>query len=65
MYNNKQELTMTKEVKITIYAEVPENATNEHIQDFVDVELCGFGSIHPDNPCIDNVEFLANKWEED
>lgn len=56
---------MTKEVKITIYAEVPENATNEHIQDFVDVELCGFGSIHPDNPCIDNVEFLANKWEED
>jgi hypothetical protein len=54
---------MTKEIEVTLYIEVPEEATDKDITDWVDVQLCGYNCMEKDNPCIDNAEVVHNKWK--
>ncbi len=55
---------MPREIKITLFAEVPDDASDQDITDWVDVEFQGCNSMKTDNPCIGS-EVFDNKWEWD
>jgi hypothetical protein len=55
---------MTKDITVTLSVEVPDNATEQDITEWVNVELSSFGEMKQGNPCIDNAEVVANQWEQ-
>lgn len=56
---------MKREIAITVIVEVPIDATNKDITDFVDVEYGQCNSMKMDNPCRgDNAEVIHATWED-
>ncbi|EHW3746247.1 hypothetical protein K1929_003862 [Salmonella enterica subsp. enterica serovar Pomona] len=52
-----------KTIIVTVEIEVPDEATQADITDFVDVEYGLCGGIKPTNPCCgDAVEVLSHNW---
>lgn len=54
---------MAKQIKVTLEIEVPDDATDQDIKDWVDVELCSWNSMKASNPCIDGAEVFDCRWE--
>ena len=52
-----------RSVRLTIDIEVPSEATGDDIEDYVDVNFCGWNSMKMDNPCIDGSEVIDMHWE--
>ena len=52
-----------KTVKVIIELEVPDEATDQDITDYIDVEFCWWNSMKTDNPCRDNAEVIDMEWE--
>ncbi|EJZ5971014.1 hypothetical protein OIH43_004994 [Salmonella enterica] len=53
-----------KTIIVTVEIEVPDDATQADITDFVDVEYGLCGGIKPTNPCRgDAVEVLSHSWK--
>lgn len=53
-----------KTITVTVEIEVPDNATDNDITDFVDVEYGECGKMALDNPCrTDGTEILDARWE--
>ena len=52
-----------KTVLITLEMEVPDEATDQDITDYIDVEFCWINSMKIDNPCKDKAEVTAMLWE--
>ncbi|GKV88166.1 hypothetical protein [Pectobacterium carotovorum] len=54
---------LTKTIVISVELEVPAGATQEDIQDFIDVEYGECNGMKPDNPCK-RYEILEYNWQE-
>lgn len=53
-----------KTITVTVEIDVPDNATDNDIADFVDVEYGECGKMALDNPCrTDGTEILDARWE--
>ena len=53
-----------KTITVTVEIDVPDNATDNDIADFVDVEYGECGKMALDNPCrTDGAEILDVRWE--
>lgn len=52
-----------KEIKVTLYIEVTDKATNQDIDDWVGMELAESGSMKMDNPVRDDYEIIDYYWE--
>ena len=52
-----------KTIKIVLEMDVPDNATDDDINDYVDVEFCRVNSMKQDNPCIDEADVVDGEWE--
>jgi len=48
---------------MTLDVEVPDEATEKDIQDYLDVAFCGWNSMKTDNPCKDETEVIDMHWE--
>ncbi len=51
-------------IKITIEVDVPDNATEEDISAWVDVQYGEWNSMKSDNPCINDYEIQDVTWED-
>ena len=54
---------MAKQITVTLEIEVPDDATDQDIKEWVDVELCSWNSMKVSNPCIDGAEVCDCHWE--
>lgn len=54
---------MAKNIKVTLDIEVPDNATEQDITEWVDVTLCGWNSMKQENPCLRDSEVIDGDWE--
>lgn len=54
---------MTQTIIVTLEIEVPAEATQKDINDYVDVELAGVNSMKLDNPCDGNAEVVSHQWK--
>lgn len=53
-----------KTIIVTLELEVPDNATDKDVTDFVDVELGQCGGMKLDNPCRgDACEIIHAEWK--
>lgn len=52
-----------KEIKVTLFIEIPDDATDRDIDDWVDVELAGVNSMKGDNPIVDNDDVVEHYWK--
>ncbi|CAH7425311.1 conserved hypothetical protein [Vibrio chagasii] len=54
---------MKKYIEVTMTIEVPSEATDKDIQDWVHVELERVNSMKQDNPCIDGADPIDSSWK--
>jgi len=52
-----------KYITVIVEVEVPDNATDEDITQWVDVEFGECNSMASDNPIIDNYEIFSARWK--
>ena len=52
-----------KTVKVYLEMDVPEEATDKDVMDYIDVEFARVNSMKTDNPCIDEAEVVDRDWE--
>ncbi len=53
---------MSKVIEVKLTINVPDEASDKDIKDWIDVELCGWNSMKCDNPCIDGAEVVDFEW---
>lgn len=54
-----------KLITVTVEIEVPDDATDEEISQWVDVEFGECNSMATDNPIIDSYEIIDHRWKPD
>lgn len=54
-----------KFITVNVEVEVPDDATDEEITQWVDVEFGECNSMASDNPIIDNYDILSARWSHD
>jgi len=55
---------MSKVIVVTIEVEVPDEATDEQIHDFVCAQFGECGGMKLDNPCRINYDVIDTHWED-
>lgn len=53
-----------KEIEVTLSMLVPEYATDDEIESYLDVELAGWNSMSSDNPLIGEAEVISLSWDD-
>lgn len=51
-----------KTITITVTVDVPDEATDQDIQDFVDVDYGECNSMSMDNPCRNSADVVGATW---
>lgn len=52
-----------KTVIVNLTLEVPDNATDKDIQDYIDVEFCWWGGMQLDNTCRELSNVVEMEWK--
>ncbi len=63
-FSESRSNNLMKTITVTVEIDVPDNATDNDIADFVDVEYGECGKMALDNPCrTGGTEILDARWE--
>jgi hypothetical protein len=57
-------MNMSKVIEVKLTIEVPDNASNKDVKDWIDVELCHWNSMKRDNPCIEGAFVIDMEWSD-